>query len=153
MKIAYISGPFVGDGTKESIKKNIEKAREYANALASKRVGVFCSHIHDLDPTIQDLTERQRYFYELDSEFLIKSDAVVFIPGWEDSFGGRLEKKIADELGLPQFFPKSPENTTEIEKWYFQEESKEDVKKSVNWDNVIDIRRAMSKYIFNKATG
>lgn len=154
MKIVYISGALIGNGSKELINKNIQTAREYANVLASKKIGVFCPHIYDLDPNIQDLTERQRYFYNLDSEFLINSDAVVFIPGWETSFGARQEEKIADALELPKFYPKSPSDTAEIEAWYYKDdnsckEAKD--RKDIDWSKVIDIRRSMAKYVFAKA--
>ena len=155
MKIAYISAPFIGDGTRESIKKNIEEARKYAVALASKKVGVFCPNIYDLDPNISDLTERQRYFYELHSEFLINSKALIAIPGWEESFGAKHEIQLAEVLGLPIFYPKSvsDEDLKELIDWYYQSEEPEHRTKNtnnINWDKVIDIRRAMSKYIFQK---
>ena len=155
MKIVYISGAIVGSANqgnvKELIKKNTELAKEYANALASKKIGVFCPHSYDLNPDLKDLTERQRYFYDLDTEFLINSHAIAFLPNWKDSFGARQEEKIADELGLPKFYPKSPDDTAEIEKWYFNRNNTDEEKKAVDWDKIIEIRRAMAKYVFAKA--
>ena len=153
MKIVYVSAPFVGDGTKKCIEENIKKAKEYANALASKSIGVFCPNAHDIQPVNFDLTKRQKFFYELDSEFLVRSNALVAIPGWQTSFGARNEVKIAEEMGLPIFYPKSPDDLKEIEDWYFKsDEQGETPQDNVDWDKVIDIRRAMSKYTFAKAT-
>ena len=155
MKIVYISGAIVGSANQGNVndvaEKNIELAREYANALASKKVGVFCTHIYELDPDFKDITERQRYFYDLNTEFLINSQAVVFLPNWKDSFGARQEEKIADELGLPKFYPKSPDDTAEIEEWYLKNNNTNEDKKAVDWDKIIEIRRAMAKYVFAKA--
>ncbi len=151
MKIVYVSAPFVGDGTKNCIEENIKKAKEYANALANKGIGVFCPNAHDIQPTALDLTKRQRFFYEMDSEFLVRSDALVAIPEWETSFGVRHEVEIAKEMGLPIFYPKSPDDLKEIEDWYFKEdESGGAPQDNVDWDKVIDMRRAMSKYTFAK---
>ena len=148
MKVVYISGPFVGDGTKKSIEQNIQRAKEYATVLANKKIGIFCPHLYNLDLDEKDLTKRQRYFYDLDGELLVRSDAVVVLPDWEKSFGARHEIKIAEELKLPIFYPKSVSDLDEVEKWYFSDDAKENTGTGTNSDKVTDIRSAMSRYMF-----
>ena len=149
MKIVYISGPYIGGGTKAVIEKNIQIAKEYAKALANRKIGFFSPHLNDVGIDTNDISEAQRFFLEQDAEFEIRSDAIIFIPGYENAFGCKYEEKIAIELGLPRFYPKSPEDLDEVEKWYLKDEdSKETVKQTIDWDKVVELRRAMSKYTF-----
>jgi len=41
MKIVFIAGPYTGDGTFESIERNIREAEKYQIALANKEIGFF----------------------------------------------------------------------------------------------------------------
>lgn len=150
MKIVYVSGPFIGDGTKKAIEKNIQTAKEYVSALANRRIGFFSPHLNNVELSDGDVTGSQRFFYEQDSEFLVRSDALLAIPGWEKSFGAKQEIKIAEALGLPIFYPKFPEDINDLEEWYYKADGPgKGAKKEIDWDKVIDIRRAMSKYTFS----
>ncbi len=156
MKIIYVSGPIVGNASKKNVQKvikaNMQTAEKFVTALANNGVGFFSPHLNTVKLTGKTLQESQKYYYELDTEFLIRiADAIVVLPGWETSFGVRNEIKIAKELGLPTFYPKSPEDLDEILEWYNKASETEEptkAKENVDWDKVIDIRHALSKYKF-----
>ena len=46
MEIVFIAGPYTGDGTFESIERNIRAAEKFQIALANREVGFFCAHNH-----------------------------------------------------------------------------------------------------------
>ncbi len=158
LKIGYISGPFVGNATKanlkEAIEKNIETAKKYAEVLANNKIGFFVPHINSVELNGKDLNEKQRFYYEQDTEFLIRAaDFLVAIPGWETSFGARHEIKIAEELKLPVFYPQSPDDISEILEWHKTVKENNDklestLKGNVNWGNVISIREKLAKWKF-----
>ena len=151
MKIVYISGAFLGNGTKanarEVIKKNIETAKTYAKSLAKNNIGFFLPHIHSVDIEEKSIDQTQRFYYEQDVEFLTRSsDAVLFIPGWQESLGARCERKIAEELKLPMFFPKNPDDIKEIIDWNKTANiDPRDDDKTIDWHKIIDIRRGMAR--------
>lgn len=114
MKIVYIAGPYFGDGKKETIEKNIREAEKYQVALANKRIGFFCSHNHT-EHFQEKANAPEDFYYELDSHFLENiADAVIAIPGWENSNGAKKEVEWAEKNNIPVFYPKSPKNLKEI---------------------------------------
>ncbi len=161
MKIVYISGPVVGNATQETvkaaIKRNIREATKYAEALANEGIGFCCPHIHNVELKNKEITNVQRYYYDLDSEFLIRvADALIAIPGWETSNGAKHEIEIAKTLQLPIFYPKSLDDLDEVIKWSKENESntvrekeeRDSREEKINWDKVIELKRALSKYRF-----
>lgn len=156
MKIIYISAPFIGNGTKEAIKKNIQTAGEYAKVLAQNEIGFFLPHVHSVEITGLDVTSLQRFYYNQDSEFLIRAaDALIALPGWETSYGASHEIEIAKALELPMFYPKSPDDLEEVIKWCKQNEGKHEddleEEKEIDWKKVIALKSALSRYTFAKA--
>lgn len=161
MKIVYISGPVVGNATEETvkaaIKRNISEAKKYAEALANKGIGFCCPHIHNVELKGKSITEIQRYYYDLDSELLIRaSDALMAIPGWETSNGAKYEVELAKILSLPIFYPKSSDDLNDVVKWYEENENgeiqeieeREEREEKIDWDKVIELKRALSRYRF-----
>lgn len=121
MKIVFIAGPLTtgGDGSREYIASNIDKAEKFQITLINQGIGVFCPHTHTQFHTEKGSTAPDAYYYELDLEFLKRiADAVVMVPGWEKSWGATNEEKIAKELGLPIFYPESPDKIEEIIEWH-----------------------------------
>ncbi|MCL5010830.1 MAG: DUF4406 domain-containing protein [Patescibacteria group bacterium] len=121
MKIIFIAGPYIGDGKVETVEKNIRVAEKYQIALANAQVGFFCSHSHtEHFSTKKGATAPESFYRELDLEFLRKAaDAVLAVPGWENSKGTIEEIKTAELLGLPVFYPKSsePKDLAQIIEW------------------------------------
>lgn len=123
MKIVFIAGPLTtGAGTeqpmrREYIANNVRKAEEYQIALASAGIGVFCPHTHTQDHHTKGSTASEEYYYQLDLEFLSRSDALLAIPGWEQSHGAQNEVNWAKSHNLPVFYPQSPSDLKEIIAW------------------------------------
>ena len=124
MKIVFISGPLTsGAGSeqparKEYIANNVKKAEAYQIALANAGIGSFCAHTHTMNHHEKGSKAPEKYYYELDLEFLYRaSDAVLAVPGWEKSQGAKAEIEWAKHHKLPVFYPKSPDNIDDIIIW------------------------------------
>jgi len=117
MKIIFIAGPYIGDGNKENIEKNIRYAEKYQIALANAGVGFFCPHNHT-EHFEEKANASDEFYRELDREILKRAcDGIMVIPGWEISEGTKLEIEFAKKNNIPLFFPKSPEDLSEIINW------------------------------------
>ena len=118
VKIVFVAGPYIGDGSYQTIEKNIREAEKYQIALANQQIGFFCSHNHTEHFSHKGANAPEEFYYQLDLHFLKNiADAVLVVPGWESSFGTKREIATAKEIGLPIFYPKSPQDIDEIIKW------------------------------------
>ena len=124
MKIIYIAGPLTSNAPteqparREFIANNVKKAESYQIALANAGIGCFCSHTHTTDHHIKGSTASEEYYYELGLEFLKRCcDAVLAMPGWEQSRGSQMEITLAKDNNLPIFYPGSPDDIEEIINW------------------------------------
>ncbi len=120
MKIVFIAGPYTGDGTAASIEKNIREAEKYQIVLANQQIGFFCAHNHTAHfSSTKGATAPEDFYYELDLYFLKKAaDAVLAVPGWENSKGAREEVGWAKANGLTVFCPRTPADIGEVIEWY-----------------------------------
>lgn len=117
MKIVCIVGPYFSGGDPEKIEYNIRHAEQYAIALANRGIGFFCPHKHTEHFEVKAKAP-ESFYYELDMIFLRRVvDALLAIPGWEDSVGAQREVTYAKKHGIPVFYPNSPDDLDEIEKW------------------------------------
>jgi nucleoside 2-deoxyribosyltransferase len=93
-KLAYLAGPYRG-GTQDDIDRNIQIAREFAEALENKGYNVIVPHT--------------LYWGTMDDEKIIKKcltlvercDLVVLLPGWNTSSGTRKEVARALTKQIP----------------------------------------------------
>lgn len=160
LKIAYISGPVVGNATRKNVveitKKNFEKAKEYAHVIGNNFIKFFSPHLNNVEISGKDIDETQDFYYEQDTDFLIwMSGALVAIPGWEKSNGVKGEIEIAKILDIPIFYPqKASTDDPEIKRlimWYNKkEENPEDYLERANkvkdkWSEILKIRTALEK--------
>lgn len=119
MKIVYIAGPYTGDGTFVSIDKNILKAEKYQVALTNLGIGCFCPHKHAAHLNSKGAIANEDFYYALDFHFLKNiADAILVMPGWENSVGTKREVDWAKKQGMPIFFPKYYKNLSKILEWY-----------------------------------
>lgn len=120
MKIIFIAGPYTGDGSRESIEKNIREAEKYQIALANRQIGFFCSHGHtEHFSSGKGATAPEKFYYDLGMHFLERAtDAVLAMPGWETSVGASREVEYVKQKGLPIFYPKNPGDIQDIIEWY-----------------------------------
>lgn len=117
MKIIFIAGPYFGEGDSDKIEKNIREAEKYQIALANQGIGFFCPHSHT-EHFEKKAKAPENFYRELDMIFLKRiADAILLIPGWEQSKGVKAEVEWAKKNNLKIFFPKSPDNLEEIIKW------------------------------------
>lgn len=117
MKIIFIAGPYYSGGDIEKIERNICNAEKYQIALANAGAGFFCAHNHTRHFEVKAKTP-ESFYKELDMEFLKRAaDAVLAIPGWENSGGAKQEVEWAQRNGLRVFYPKSPDDLGEAVKW------------------------------------
>lgn len=120
MKIVFIAGPLTTgwDGSKKFLEEKVREAEKYQLALISAGVGCFCAHTHTSFHHEKGSTAPEKFYYELDLEFLKRTtDAVLAMPGWKRSKGAKNEVKWAIENNLPVFYPKSPSDIEKIVKW------------------------------------
>lgn len=105
--MAFIAGPFYGNGDDKVIAQNIKIAETVAAELANRRVEFFCPHTHTGALTGKCLVGED-FFRALCRSILIRvADCLVVLPGWEDSEGTKKEIKLAKELQIPIFYLKS----------------------------------------------
>jgi hypothetical protein len=126
MKIIFISGPLTtgGDGSRDSIETNIRTAEKYQIVLANAGIGTFCPHTHTEWHSEKGSTAPEKYYYDMDLEFLKRaSDAVLAIPGWEKSTGAKNEVEVAQKTGIPVFFPKGPDDLDGVIQWARENEA------------------------------
>lgn len=99
--VIYVAGPYSGkDGL--AVELNVRRAELAAYALYRLGgVAVICPH------SITRWVDSQvsyRAMCEATLELLRRSDAVLFVEGWENSTGSLEEYEEAQRLGRPTFF-------------------------------------------------
>jgi hypothetical protein len=120
MKIVFISGPLTtgGDGSRGYKANNIKTAEKYSVVLANSSIGFFCAHSHTSFHHEKGSTAPEKFYYDLDFKFLKQiADAVLAIPGWQQSYGAKKEVEWAQKKGLPVFFPKDSTDIKDIIMW------------------------------------
>jgi len=101
--LIYVAGPYRGN-----VDKNVQAARDCAIALWGAGHAVICPHANTyrMDEgtgiTSDDLIKG-------DLNMLARCDAIMMLPGWEDSEGATIELKHADALGIPIYVYAGPE--------------------------------------------
>lgn len=115
MKVVYIAGPYMGathDGKSFfQINTNIMFAREWAKKVFQLGVFAFCPHLNSYHMEL-DVDADADFWRKADLEILSRCDAILLIPGWENSRGSVLERTFAIDNSIPVF---SSEN--ELKDW------------------------------------
>lgn len=99
----YIAGPYRAK-TPSDVDRNILVAREAMAKLLVLGHTPFCPHSmtagfeHDF-PEIDD-----EVYLRTDLEWVFLCDAILMLPGWENSSGSRAELEAARGAGLKLFF-------------------------------------------------
>lgn len=117
MKILFIAGPYFSDGEYQKIENNIRMAEKYQIALANQGIGFFCSHNHT-EHFEKKANAPEEFYKEMDLLILQRAtDAMIAIPGWENSPGAKNEVAWAEENSMKIFYPRSHNDLDEIIKW------------------------------------
>jgi len=108
MRFVYIAGKYTGTThdwrSYFEIEQNINAALAVARELAELGYGFFCPHQHSAHFEVIAPNVQPAYWYELDNHFLESCDAVLMLPGWEQSKGATAERNLALEQGIPVFY-------------------------------------------------
>jgi len=105
----YVAGPYSG-GTLQTLN-NMRVGMRKATELMLKGFAPFCPWL-DYHFTLmlrenESLTVEQYYAYSI--AFMETCDAVLLVPGWENSKGTLKEIEIAEKVGIPVFKPEEEE--------------------------------------------
>jgi len=104
MKIIFLGGPLRGDGSIEAKKKNIEIARKFVQLFIENRIPYYSPHLN-IDQEIISLEEDvNKISWDVNGEFLLRSDALAVLPGWETSRGTKMEIEKATNRSIPIFY-------------------------------------------------
>ena len=103
MKRIYISGAYSADNVLD-VLRNIGRGQKMAAKLFSLGFAPFCPW-HDksfvTDRPDDEFTVEQ--FYEYSLAWLVVSDAMFLLPGWEKSAGTVKEHRYCLDNGIPMF--------------------------------------------------
>lgn len=97
--IVYIAGPY-SPNNGYSIDQNIQAAELLARQCWNAAIPAICPHLntaHMDDVNVPDV------FYAGDLAILERCDAVLLVPGWEQSFGAKMERIHALRNRIPVF--------------------------------------------------
>ena len=115
MKLIYIAGPYAAPAH-NGIEENIWRARQAAIWVWQHGgVGV-CPHT--MTAHMDGVVPRE-VFLAGDLELLRRCDAVLVLPGWEQSQGTQGEIREAERIGLPLFY--WPDDLCRLEEWLREE--------------------------------
>jgi hypothetical protein len=100
----YIAGPYSADNTIGTLK-NIGKGERLAGKVLRAGFAPHCPW-HDKDHIIQtpDYDYSVLMLQEVSLAWLLVSDCVLLLPGWEKSRGTLREIEIAEAKGIPVYY-------------------------------------------------
>lgn len=100
----YICGPYSANNVIQ-VLNNIREGMAAGTRLFAKGYSPFVpfhDHLFHFQPGSEALTVQDYYRYSLD--WLSVSEAVLVLPGWENSVGTKAEIAEAERLGIPVFY-------------------------------------------------
>lgn len=120
--VIYLSGRYTGADDAET-KENIKVAREWAVKLWDLNLNVICPMTNT--GMFHKLCTVAKYddFLSADLEIINMCDAVLFLPGWQESNGANVERQYCIENGI--FCTENLDDILEQRKHYDNERFKE----------------------------
>jgi hypothetical protein len=102
IKRVYVAGAYSADDVLK-VFGNMRKGIDAAVEVLKKGYAPFCPWLdYQFNLVAEGITLQEFYNYTL--AWLEASDAVLVVPGWENSFGTKNEIARAKELGIPVFY-------------------------------------------------
>ena len=114
--LVYLAGPIRPKGD-QTLESNINNAKSIALELWKKGYTVISPHANsDLPITLADKEVEALRWLNGDLDIIARCDAVVVLPGWEESAGTKGEIEFAKERNIPiTYYPDLPEiSSTEL---------------------------------------
>ncbi len=98
-KVIYVAGKYRGPHA-WAIENNIRRAEELALEVWAMGAVALCPHANTrfYQGALPD-----EVWLEGDLELLRRCDAILMVPGWEESKGAIVEERLAAQLGLHVF--------------------------------------------------
>jgi nucleoside 2-deoxyribosyltransferase len=107
--LIYVAGKYSGANDSQ-VKDNIRNAALVASRLWEKGHAAICPHTNTSQFELIDCTATYEQYLQGDLKMLARCDAIVMVPGWEESRGAVTERLYAVELGIPVFeYPSLPD--------------------------------------------
>lgn len=102
MKLIFVAGPYRSKDGEEGIKQNLYQAERATYELWAGGFAAISSHTNTPAHFMSaaDYEDFARGYLAI----MLKCDAVVFLPGWEESTGCQGEMKAAKENDLDIYF-------------------------------------------------
>ncbi len=113
MRLVYIAGPFRGPNA-WVVAQHVRVAEEYGMLVAECGCMPVIPHANTahFDGTMTD-----EFWLAGTIALLRKCDAILMIPGWQNSTGAREEMRVADEIGLPIYKWADPHWERDMKAW------------------------------------
>ena len=114
--LVYLAGPIRPKGD-QTLESNINNAKSIALELWKKDYTVISPHANsDLPISLADKEVEALRWLNGDLDIIARCDAVVVLPGWEESAGTKGEIEFAKERNIPiTYYPDLPEiSSTEL---------------------------------------
>ena len=106
--LIYVAGRH-SDESDACIERNIANARRVAILLWEKGHAVICPHLNSIHME-RDCKATYEDYMRGDFNMIARVDAMVMVPGWEQSKGACREKEYAESLGVPVWcWPEHPD--------------------------------------------
>lgn len=102
MKTVYVAGPYRAP-TREQVSENIEHAGDIGLRVASLGYSPVIPHMNTAHMDAQAPYLDDYFWLDATLELMRRCDAVVLVPGWENSVGTQGEILEARRLGIPVF--------------------------------------------------
>ena len=101
--LVYVAGKYSGD-----IDANIQAARDVAIDLWRHGLSVICPHLNTAHFEVDGIGWED--YLDGDEEMVLRCDAIVMLPNWEQSKGATREHEFAKSNGVPiYYYPDFPE--------------------------------------------
>ncbi len=103
IKVVYVAGPYTGK-TPEEVDANIDRARELAIKVCNDKGWMpLTPHLNTGTIGTMCRNASESFWIAAYLRILGSTDAVVLVPGWENSPGTLLEIEEAKRKGIPVF--------------------------------------------------
>ena len=103
MKKVYIAGKYDGPNVIE-VLRNIRNGIAEAAELMGLGFAPYCPFIDFQIGLANDTPIPKKTYQDVSMAFVSACDAMLMLPGWEESAGAMREKALAESMGIPIYY-------------------------------------------------